>query len=61
MNPKERKQMQKAARLAKAQAAEFDDIVRKGGRGIWDADSARGQAKVCSKMADRFTRRLAKD
>jgi len=55
-----REQLQNAARLAKEQSADFQRIADKGGEGVWDADAARGQVKVCQEMGDRFARELTK-
>ncbi len=55
-----KKQLQDAARLAKEQAAHFQRIADKGGEGVWDADTARGQVKVCQEMGDRFVREINK-
>lgn len=55
-----REKLQKAARIAKESAAEFQRIADKGGDGVWDADAARGQVKVCQEIGDRFVRELGK-
>jgi len=55
-----RQDLQKAARTAKEQAADFGRIADKGGEGPWDAETAREMRDLSAAYADRYARKLGR-